>query len=84
MLMKTQTKEATSVSQWYQGKYMSQFTLRSALVCIFWKILLFFNNFVVYTLLIMADSGNKIDFNFFGHFWLFTNITQLSHCTYGI
>jgi hypothetical protein len=48
------------VSQWNQEKYMNQFTLCSALVCILWKILLFFNNFVVYTLLITAESGNKI------------------------
>jgi hypothetical protein len=45
VLTKTQTKDASSPSQWNQRKYTSQFALRSTLVCILWTILLFFWQF---------------------------------------
>jgi hypothetical protein len=38
VLMKTQRTQRRPVSQWNQGKSMSQFALRSALVCILWEI----------------------------------------------
>jgi hypothetical protein len=52
VLMEMQTKDvkspSQSVSQWSQGKFMSQFV--SAFEWILWKILLVFNSVVVRTL----------------------------------